>query len=386
MPGAGKIVRLEASRGLAALAVFFCHFFLGLFSPWLSASGASDVLPGSLVGHWYFAFVSGDAAVVFFFVLSGYVLSIKPLATRNPRHIQTSLIRRWPRLVPLVLISILISWVLYRAGLYQFKMAAALTGTHWHESWDLSVQNPSFLDAVWQGLFAVFFTGENYLNTNLWTMKREIMGSLYVFALTALVLWRQRHISICLFVLLLAVGMRQTLLPFLLGFLVALICSRRDMRGHWGVRLLLLAAGIYLLGYHSAIGDYRWVSFGGDGHPSLQHFLHKLMLPAGGALLLLFLLTGPVWNWLESRFGVWLGELSFPFYVMHTIVIWSWSSWAYLHLDMPLFLNLISSFMLVILICLPLMRLDRVWVSYLKQVTTRRDRNLVSSLQSEGNT
>ncbi len=360
-----KVVRLEAARGLAALVVFIHHFFVA-FAPAVPGYLVEDRESGSLLGGWYFFLFNGEAAVIFFFVLSGYVLCIKPLGSGDAAYIKLSLLRRWPRLVPLVTMSVLLSWACHASGLYFFQDAVRLSKTHWLEGWNLDVINPSFLDALWQGSFAVFFTGETYLNTNLWTMKREIIGSLYVFAMSALMLSRQRHVIFSIILVLLATaGLRNALFPFLLGFLLALISLKRKPVLAWPFRLGMLCLALYMLGYKEPVGDYSWVAnMAGHGY-----LVHRLMLPLGGGVLLLYLLSGRVWHWLDGGLGRWFGELSFPFYVMHIIVIWSWSSWVYTVAQLPLAVNLVSSLMLTLLICIPLMWIDRKWVAFLKEKT-----------------
>ncbi len=337
--------------------VFFGHFLLA-FAPGL--------LP---VGQWYFFLLSGKAAVMFFFVLSGYVLCIKPLTSRNAGQIKLSLIRRWPRLVPVVLISVLASWLLYVLDLYSFHEAARLSGSVWHADWALAEKAPSLADAVLQGVFMAFFTSEFYLNTNLWTMGKEMQGSLYVFALTALLLFRRRHALMgMLLVAALLAGTSNALLPFLLGFLLAALKVANGLSLTLAWRMPALVTGLYMLGYHSAIMDYHWISY----LPSwAQALCHRLMLPLGSTLILIFLLSGSVPRWMDGALGRWLGDLSFPFYVMHTIIILSFSSSLYLMAPDQLVLNLLLTLGLVILVCLPLMHLDAAWVRWLKAKTRR---------------
>jgi peptidoglycan/LPS O-acetylase OafA/YrhL len=71
-----KIYALEAVRGLASILVFFHHFILGFLPQYhgvLAGTNGSQALIGSV----FFAFINGTAAVVLFFVLSGFVLSYK---------------------------------------------------------------------------------------------------------------------------------------------------------------------------------------------------------------------------------------------------------------------------------------------------------------------
>jgi len=81
---ASKNLSLEGLRGLAALAVFSCHF-LYVFFPYLARGRTVDQSGFVPLWHWetWFArapftlLYNGDFAVAVFFVLSGYVLTRK---------------------------------------------------------------------------------------------------------------------------------------------------------------------------------------------------------------------------------------------------------------------------------------------------------------------
>ena len=62
-------------RGIAAFVVFLFHFLLG-FAPQYHGQEAATAIPGSnLFETPFFFLINGHAAVMFFFVLSGFVLS-----------------------------------------------------------------------------------------------------------------------------------------------------------------------------------------------------------------------------------------------------------------------------------------------------------------------
>lgn len=68
---------LDGMRGLAALTVFFCHFFYqGLFiaRSWGDGEDNWEIFKLPIIRLWY----QGPAAVCVFFVISGYALSYRP--------------------------------------------------------------------------------------------------------------------------------------------------------------------------------------------------------------------------------------------------------------------------------------------------------------------
>ncbi|KAL7623216.1 hypothetical protein AAE478_006897 [Parahypoxylon ruwenzoriense] len=116
---------LDGMRGLAALFVFFCHFFYTAFK----------IAEGWGHGHanyeiWRLPFVrllySGPSMVCIFFVISGYALSLKPLKQLRSRSFDgfsttmTSFVfRRFFRLYLPPLISTFAVLILLRLGVYE---------------------------------------------------------------------------------------------------------------------------------------------------------------------------------------------------------------------------------------------------------------------------
>ncbi|KAI5861189.1 acyltransferase [Durotheca rogersii] len=116
---------LDGMRGLAALFVFFCHFFYTAFKiaeGWGHNNANYEI--------WRLPFVrllySGPSMVCIFFVISGYALSLKPLKQLRSRSFDgfsqtmTSFIfRRYFRLYLPPLISTFAVMVLLRLGVYE---------------------------------------------------------------------------------------------------------------------------------------------------------------------------------------------------------------------------------------------------------------------------
>lgn len=360
-PAAQKVIRLEAARGLAAFIVLVGHFLLAFQPGVISAA----------VGQPWFVLLNAQAAVIFFFALSGYVLATKPLQTQNLLDVRQALIRRWPRLIPLSLLSVLLSWLVYVLGGYHFPEAAKLSGTSYYDDWEIFSEDPSFFEAFWQGSVMVFFTGENYLNRNLWTMAKELQGSVFVFLLCALMIVRQRRRwAFAVLLVALAAGTSRALLPFTLGFLIAVWQVRRPMVWSASVRFVAFAVGLYLLGYREPVGAYAWLKSSALWLGIDTALMYRLPQSIGSALVLLGLLSGPVFAWLDGALGRYLGAYSFPLYAVHIIVVLSFSSWCFIALgEAWLWLNFALTLLIVLVLCHPLSVLDIRWVAWLKQAT-----------------
>jgi len=354
-----KNIRLEAARGIAAFVVFVGHFLLA-FEP--------STLDG-VIGQPYFFVLNASAAVIFFFTLSGYVLAVKPLHTQSLLDLRKALIRRWPRLIPLSLLSVMLSWLIYTSGGYFFPQAAKLSGSSFYLDWEIYSEAPSAWDAFLQGSVMVFFSTENYLNRNLWTMAKELQGSVFVFLLCALFALRRARIWVVwVLILAIALGTSRALLPFTLGFLIALWHQyySAEIPKIW--RVLLLLFGLYLLGFREPVGAYVWVSDAKEYSGISEALLLRLPAPVGSAMVLVALLSGPVFNWLDGLIGRKLGEFSFPLYVVHVVVMLSFSGWHYITYGPAwLWLNFLVTTLIVLVLCYPMIALDARWVAWLKK-------------------
>lgn len=131
-----RLLQLEPLRGLAAINVFVGHFFLG-FTPHAHGLLFPEEL-GGFIRSPLFAVMNGGSAVMFFFILSGFVLTAKAFEERDARPLGVSALRRWPRLaLPTCLVSIAAA-VLAILALYANGGVASLTGSEWLGAWRFS--------------------------------------------------------------------------------------------------------------------------------------------------------------------------------------------------------------------------------------------------------
>jgi peptidoglycan/LPS O-acetylase OafA/YrhL len=109
-----KNYALEGLRGLAAVMVLLSHLTLVF---WPAAQVNTLPVP---VEPWQIKlfdspatfFYSGNVAVCIFFVMSGYVLTAKFWRLRDARVIADLAARRYIRLAPPILISLLIGYTI----------------------------------------------------------------------------------------------------------------------------------------------------------------------------------------------------------------------------------------------------------------------------------
>jgi peptidoglycan/LPS O-acetylase OafA/YrhL len=367
-----RLIPLEAYRGIAAFVVLVHHYFLG-FSPYTTGLLEERRNSESLVGQPFFALLSGTSAVAFFFTLSGFVLCWSYFNNENPQKLLLSFLKRFPRLVAIVTITTLSSYALFRFGLYYFREAAEVSSSPWlatfaYADWTPAFE-PSFFKALAQGL-TTFFTGQANYNTNLWTMRPEFFGSMVVYMLACFVsmVLGYRYLLYAFAVLSVsAIGYNQHIFPFVVGTFLSAHLAKRKAVISFPIALMLTAVGLYFLGYIIPEKSYAWVSFmPGALRGYIQTFFHTL----GSACIIFATMANQrLFHNLSGSFFRLLGQLSFPLYLVHTLVICSISSYAYLyltHAGVDSGLILITVFLITVGACiglaLPLSRFDDWWV------------------------
>ncbi|KAL8685689.1 MAG: hypothetical protein Q9218_007600 [Villophora microphyllina] len=344
---------LDGLRGVAALIVFFHHssqiWLRGLRPGWGSSPEAYHIMQLPVLRILF----SGGAMVSIFFVISGYVLSTKPLRLaqqgRNEELLATlasSTFRRGPRLYLPCVVSTLLTAVLAMAGAFVDGGVAR----HYPHAGTLGEQLGSWIhETLW--LFSPFSNGTAF-EENLWTIPNEFLGSLMIF-LCALGLSRCRSAVrlgclACFLLYWLYFGYWATVL-FLGGMLLADLrtswfplpndsaCTtklRSDSRKRNATLGALAFVAVYLLSmpeYDEAVTEspgYKilsttltpqtWANHWGPGRlwPCLSAMMLVAIIDyAGSDSFLQILFT--------NRFSQYLGRISFSFYLCHGFTLYT---------------------------------------------------------------
>jgi peptidoglycan/LPS O-acetylase OafA/YrhL len=310
--GGYRLGHLETMRGLAALVVF-THHIIFAFNPLYEDQWSGSPL---------FVLFNGKAAVVFFFILSGYVLTIGALRTASLRPILHGAIKRWPRLAGPVLLAVLLSWSFWQLGLFRHVEAAQVTGSEWLENFAHGSPPPydllTFGSALREGSWGVFLTGKSFYDSVLWTMRIELFGSFMVFGLAAALILLRRRPSLQILLLAAAAPVVHSFSPFFLAFwlgiALAWLDSILEFRTPVALGVTLTAVGLYGLGYDSSIEAYLWIP------PGSNVYVHS-----AAAALLLFAATSckPIRTCLDVPLGRLLGRYSFSLYLLHLLILMS---------------------------------------------------------------
>jgi peptidoglycan/LPS O-acetylase OafA/YrhL len=314
---AEKIKYLDGLRGLAAFAVFIGHFtplFIICTSYFVSV----------FVAIFFFGRLF---AVSIFFILSGYVLTYAFFKTGKEEILVSGAVRRYIRLlVPVSFLFLLIYIFVY-------------PGFPGHANTD-SIKD--LLSQMFWGVFVhgqyAFVPGQDSYTGVLWTMTIEFIGSFIVFSFASLFgKLRNRWVF---YIAAIAFFIHTYYLAFILGMILADHYNNESARKarieNPGILIGLFIAGI-LLGTYPSIplvsNIYTVIGNAGDlilaipfaasspvslGIISSMEFLYII----GAFLILVVLLNSRLLEeLLSSRIPVFLGKISFSLYLIHMVVI-----------------------------------------------------------------
>jgi len=365
-----KDIALEGIRGIAAISVLLWHCALGFFPEHVG------VAPHEGISIWqgspFFFFINGTAAVSLFFVLSGYILTRRYFLSGDTQMLMQGALKRWPRLMGPVLVTVLISYLFLKLGWYFFEKAVPISHAPFLAKFIWNSEKPfsfSFFGALLQGSFSTFFKGEAFYNSSLWTMQPELLGSFIAFGLAPL-LFKAKKISPLIviiltgYVILLLHFFQSELVAFPMGVTMAALLPHKKKYSVNFMTIGFLVLGLYLLSTSwKRIGIYlplSWI----DPNYKLVTYFYIL----GATIVIALIEIVPTWNtFLSGGFFKWLGEFSFPIYLIHVVVISSLGCLVYLHYG-ALAATAVS-LMVTPLAALPLLIFNRLWVATVNSIT-----------------
>ena len=356
---------LEAARGVAAFLVLFHHFLLA-FDLELKRALTNTPLGWTQ---------NGGGAVIFFFTLSGFVLTVRFFEGAPGVDLARNAVKRWPRLWLPAAASILAgaAVLVFRLNAAQAE-AARISGSDWLATFGNAHLppefSPGFLNALIETV-TLWFGALPHYNSSLWTMQWELLGSYLVFGLAALSRYVAAPLLVIAFVmvlLVLALPAPYTI-PFVFGSSLAFVLSRSRLRFGAPTGVVLVLFGLLLLSYEGPAGIFAGLAQLAlpDGAESI---FVVVMQSAGSIVLMLALLrTAALAQRLSGPVARALGELSFPVYLVQVIVICTVSSWTFVALattgaPLQIPLTLGATLLGTLVVAAPLVSLERWWVPF----------------------
>lgn len=302
-----KFAALDSLRGIAALMVVFQHFW--------EMNHASDYR----LRPWWF-FCAGHEAVIFFFVLSGFVLS-NQLRNFKFTNYGQFILKRFFRIYPAYYVAILISAILLIFIKSYFPSALSGYGlTSWFYVWSQTTFDKTMI----LGSLSILYHEGNSLDVVIWSLFYEVWLSL-VFPFILLVFWRLNFV-VNLVATLVLVGLSyyfwahgdllgsswQSLIYYSWYFLLGLLLFRCHEQLKFLANPWWLIFGILL--YFS-----NFVFFGKIS----SRLLHEVIIALGSSLILLNGLYNKGFkgalSWLPCRF---YGKISYSLYLFHLPILY----------------------------------------------------------------
>lgn len=180
----GRITHLDSLRGLAALIVVFHHCLVTFPAFWEVYQ--HPVKPGlmRMLGNTPLHLLwDGPEFVLVFFTLSGFVLSL-PFWGDHPLGYRQFVIRRVLRIYPTYLAAVTAGMVLMTLLSHgPLQGLSAWAAQFWNRPLDLKT--------VADHVFLMASSGDNYIDTPVWSLVVEMHASLIFPLLIAAILWSE---------------------------------------------------------------------------------------------------------------------------------------------------------------------------------------------------
>jgi peptidoglycan/LPS O-acetylase OafA/YrhL len=365
-----KLTELDAIRGIAALIVFMGHFFEGLV-PTMARSVNGTLLYGAL---------NGPGAVIVFFVLSGFVLTLHPLQARRWGLFVRILLKRWPRLAGPIVVAGFAYWLIAKLDAFPHgEMLAAKLPPHPppYLFWGQAQHNEHLGAVLQEALAGTFLSGSAQHNPVLWTMHWELLGSFLAVALAATTLLRLPVIvrgGLIAALWLAAAACSPWLIAFPVGVLGAAVHGAVGGRMRIGnvlaTGMLLFGAALLSWDIRVQVGIWRWT---GALSFSVRFSAWVAAETVAAGLWMAVALYNPAMRRLLSGpFGLLSGRMSFSLYLIHLLVLCSLSAWLFI-LVIPSGLGILAvsglfivSLAATVILATPLMIFDQWWIRVLR--------------------
>lgn len=298
-----RLPQLDGLRGLAALSVFISHVI--------------ECIPGSrsmAIQHTPLHLLwEGRAAVIVFFLLSGFVLSLPFVGPDvHPLRPVTFILKRFFRLYPAYWVALAVA-LLLRTWILAHNHLASL------DPWASSVWNLPITPGLLARLALMIYPGMSTLGVDpvIWSLVIEMKISILFPAILFLV--RRSHslrIDLALLALALLLGPLRAALGILPVFLAgSYLAKYRQPLAAWIAKrshaqaalLLALALACYGFGNYVAQPDTYPVT---------------LVTACGAALLVLLVLAWtPARRIASARPVTFMGAVSYSFYLLHLPIL-----------------------------------------------------------------
>lgn len=273
------------------------------------------------------------------FLLSGFVQSYRFWQNQNLDALTSSSLRRYIRLTVAPFVSILLSYLILKFSLYQYKEVAAITESVKNMAYYFQL-TPNFFDMLYESFWGMYFSYSTPTSYNpvLWTMSWELKGSLLTAAFLAL--FGKVRNRLPLYIIFIIVSI-DTLYPsFIFGVMLSdLLYSKEGKKYHEVLKnqkalaLMALIIGIFL-GLYTFKADSVFNLYGNmDVELLAQHkinhekFYHII---SSGLLMYAILHLKTLQKILSLKLLTKIGEYSFSVYLIHIQIELSFGAFVFM--------------------------------------------------------
>jgi len=307
-----KIDYLEGLRGMCCFIVLIDHC-VNSFKPDLRFTSLTS-FGGEIrriIGWGPLNLIySGIAPVCIFFILSGFVLSLKFNSVNEHDVIFKGIIKRYPRLVLPVLASMILMYAV-------FSLFNLFTDYR---------SNLTIANVIKESLYFVPFEHVVLTNYAMWTISFEVYGSFLVFGLLASVSVKETKLWIYCIVLIFLYLQGSYYCLFIAGMIFSDIFSRGKYHISKTKRLILFIVGLILAtspyprsGVEVYGGLYEYIQI--FSFLEYKDVYRYLMLTGSIFIFSAILGSGLFESFADYKYFRFLGKISFPLYITHSIFI-----------------------------------------------------------------
>ncbi|HBN2229525.1 acyltransferase family protein [Escherichia coli] len=307
-----KVKFLDGLRGICCFIVLIDHS-INVLKPDLRHTGMTDIggyirriISLSPLNIIY----SGIGPVCIFFILSGFVLSIKYFKNRDGNLLVDGCIKRYPRLMLPILSSLVFMYVMYQAS-------NMLLGSNFELT---------FFDALYQAVYLAPFTHSPMDNYPLWTISYEVLGSFLLFATVALFAGQKKRVAFTFVVFAFLYLSNSLYCLFIFGSILCEFKNHKLANPSRLIKGILFLIGLLFIstpfrreGVELYAGVYKylsvldWVDY---------RKLYNLLLMTGSMMVFYSVLNSELAvKTLGTKLFVFLGRISFPLYLTHATIL-----------------------------------------------------------------
>ncbi|MEV5029154.1 acyltransferase family protein [Paenibacillus sp. LPE1-1-1.1] len=323
--------QLDSLRGLAALAVMIGHFLM-VFTPIVQNTSGLGILdyPLNLLKYTpLHAIWGGHEAVIMFFLLSGFVLSLPFFSNRQQTYTKY-VIKRICRIYIPFLVALIIAIVM-REAVYVSKLTDLTS--YYNNLW---VIPPDLTSIIHHLLFVGNYNSTRY-DPILWTLVHEMRISLLFPFIMFVIVKGGWKIGLPL-ALALSYGAEILLdnfetrymtnfvvsLHYAAFFIVGALLARYQnelktvfsrLNGWWATVMLVLALCFYA---------FKWIGYGEDFHDRFMPHWGDWMTAIGASIFIVAAVSSVrLARQLQRKPLLFLGKISYSLYLYHMIVLLS---------------------------------------------------------------